>query len=455
MTYEDVLRVTGRLALPYLNGLRTRPVVGRENDPVVEPAAMPEEGEDAATTLSELAGLVDRAGVATAGPRYFGFVIGGTLPAALGADWLVTAWDQNAALHVMSPAMAALEDRTAAWLLDVFDLPRTSSVGFVSGATTANATCLAAARDEVLRRVGWDVEADGFQRAPVVTMIAGYEAHSSIESACRMLGFGTTHTVRVEADAQGRMVPASLDNVMADVKGPAIVCLQAGHVNTGAFDPFPELIPIARRAGAWVHVDGAFGLWARAADRFRHLCPGLELANSWAVDAHKWLNVPYDSGVAIVALQAPHRAAMAQHASYLIRAAGERRDGMDWTPEASRRARAVPIYVALRTLGRRGVADLVARCCDLASRMASRLRTEERVEILNDIVLNQLLVRFSDAHSSNITRAVIARVQQSGVCWTGGATWRGEPAMRISISNWSTTEHDIDVSAEAILAEVR
>ena len=292
MTYEDVLRVTGRLALPYLNGLGARPVVGRENDPVIEPAAMPEAGDDPETTMTELAGLVDRAGVMTAGPRYFGFVIGGTLPAALAADWLATAWDQNAALHVMSPAMAALEDLTAAWLLDVFDLPRTSSIGFVSGATMANATCLAAARDEVLRRVGWDVEANGFQRAPVVTMVAGHEAHSSIESACRVLGFGTSHTARVEADSQGRMVPASLEAALAGVTGPTIVCLQAGHVNTGAFDPFVELIPIARRVGAWVHVDGAFGLWARAASRFRHLCPGLEFADSWAVDTHKWLNVP-------------------------------------------------------------------------------------------------------------------------------------------------------------------
>jgi glutamate/tyrosine decarboxylase-like PLP-dependent enzyme len=452
MTYDDVLRIAGQLTLPYLNGLRGRPVVGRDSYPVIEPVVLPEAGDDPETMLVELAGLVDRAGVATAGPRYFGFVIGGTLPAALAADWLVTAWDQNAALHVMSPAIAALEDRTAAWLLDVLDLPRTGSVGFVSGATMANATCLAAARDEVLRRAGWDVEADGFQRAPIVTVVAGHEAHSSIESACRILGFGTTHTARVDADAQGRMMRASLEKVLAGVSGPAIVCLQAGHVNTGAFDPFPELIPIARRAGAWVHVDGAFGLWARAADRFRHLCPGLELADSWAVDAHKWLNVPYDSGAAIVAHQAPHRAAMAQHASYLIRAAGERRDGMDWTPEASRRARAVPIYAALRTLGRRGVDELVARCCDLASHMASRLRGRQGVEILNDVVLNQVLARFRDASGRNITPDVIARVQRGGVCWVGGTTWQNEPAMRISVSNWSTTERDVDMSADAILA---
>jgi glutamate/tyrosine decarboxylase-like PLP-dependent enzyme len=452
MTYEDVLRITGRLALPYLNSLRERPVVGRESDPVVGPVAMPESGDDPETMLTELAELVDRAGVATAGPRYFGFVIGGTLPAAVAADWLVTAWDQNAALNVMSPAMATLEDRTAAWLLDVFDLPRGSSVGFVSGATTANATCLAAARDEVLRHVGWDVEAGGFQRAPLVTMVAGYEAHSSIESACRVLGFGTTHTARVEADEQGRMVPASLQTVLGGITGPTIVCLQAGHVNTGAFDPFPELIAIARRVGAWIHVDGAFGLWARAAERFRRLCQGLELADSWAVDAHKWLNVPYDSGLAIVAHQAPHRAAMAQRASYLIRAEGERRDGMDWTPEASRRARAVPIYAALRTLGRRGICDVVTRCCDLASRMAWRLRREPAVEILNEVVLNQVLVRLRDSAGANVTPKVIARVQEGGVCWVGGTSWQGEPAMRISVSNWSTTEHDVDVSAEAIIA---
>ena len=447
-----MLRVAQRLAVPYLSGLRDRPVVGRESDPIVEPLAVPESGTDAETTLTALADLVDRAGVVTAGPRYFGFVIGGSLPVTVAADWLVTAWDQNAALHVMSPAMAALEDRTASWLLDLWGLPRASSAGFVTGATMANATCLAAARDEVLRRVGWDVEADGFQRAPVVTMVAGHEAHSSIESACRVLGFGTAHTRRVDADGQGRMLPASLDRVLSDVTGPVIVCLQAGHVNTGAFDPFAELIPIARRKGAWVHVDGAFGLWARAAERLRPLGAGLELADSWAVDAHKWLNVPYDSGVAVVAHQAPHRAAMAQRASYLIRAEGERRDGMDWTPEASRRARAVPIYAALRTLGRAGVADLVTRCCDLAARMASKLRGQRGVEILNDVVLNQVLVRFRDAGGRNVTADVIARVQQGGVCWAGGTTWQGEPAMRISVSNWSTTERDIDVSAEAIVA---
>ena len=452
MTYEDVLRVTQRLAMPYLNGLRDRPVIGAVSDPIVPPAAVPESGTDAEETLTALADVMERAGVATAGPRYFGFVTGGTLPVAIAADWLVSAWDQTAALHVMSPAMAALEDRTASWLLDVFDLPRTSSVGFVTGATMANTTCLAAARDEVLRLAGWDVEADGFQRAPRVTFVAGREAHSSIDAACRVVGFGTSHTVRVDADDQGRMLPASLERALAGVSGPLIVSLQAGHVNTGAFDPFVELMPLARRKGAWIHVDGAFGLWARAAERLRPMTSGLELADSWAVDAHKWLNVPYDSGVAIVAHQAPHRAAMAQRASYLLRAEGERRDGMDWAPEASRRARAVPIYAALRTLGRRGVADLVTRCCDLAVRMASALRGRPGVEIVNDVVLNQVLARVRDARGSNITSDVIARVQLGGVCWVGGTTWQGEPAMRISVSNWSTMERDIDVSADAILA---
>ena len=452
MVYEDLLRLAQRLAISYLEGLRARRVVGAESDPIVEPAGVPESGTDPDETLTALADLVDRAGVATAGPRYFGFVIGGSLPVTVAADWLVTAWDQNAALHVMSPAMAALEDRTASWLLDLFDLPRASSVGFVTGATMANTTCLAAARDEVLRRAGWDVEADGFQRAPRVTFVAGHEAHSSIDAACRVVGFGTSHTVRVDADAQGRMSPGSLARALSGVSGPLIVCLQAGHVNTGAFDPFLELVPIARSKGAWIHVDGAFGLWARAAERLRPLAAGLELADSWAADAHKWLNVPYDSGVAVVAHQAPHRAAMAQRASYLIRAEGERRDGMDWTPEASRRARAVPIYAALRTLGRSGAADLVTRCCDLAARMASKLRGQHGVEVLNDVVLNQVLVRCRDARGNNVTPEVIARVQHGGVCWVGGTTWQGEPAMRISVSNWSTTECDIDMSADAVLA---
>jgi glutamate/tyrosine decarboxylase-like PLP-dependent enzyme len=353
----------------------------------------------------------------------------------------------------MSPAVAALEDVTAGWLLDLFRLPADASVGFVTGATMANVTCLAAGRHEVLRRAGWDVEADGLQAAPRLTVIVGGGAHASIDTAARLLGFGTSNLVRVAADGQGRMIPAALSAALARIGGPAIVCVQAGHVNTGAFDPFAPLIDAARRHGAWVHVDGAFGLWARTAepDAIRAQADGLEAADSWAVDAHKWLNVPYDSGIAIVANPAAHRASMAQVASYLLRAEGERRDGMDWTPEASRRARVVPMYAALKVLGRRGVGDLVVRCCERARQMASRLQAHPAFTILNDVVLNQVLVRANARDGRNITPAVIARVQEEGVCWVGGSAWQKESALRISVSNWATSEADVERSAASIL----
>jgi glutamate/tyrosine decarboxylase-like PLP-dependent enzyme len=451
MSFDLVLEHAHKLALRFLSGLPERHVNARDPSPPLA-ASLPIDPCDPIDVLNALDALVDAGGVASAGPRYFGFVTGGSLPIAVASDWLVSAWDQNTGLHVMSPAMARLEDVTAAWLVDLFGLPPGASVGFVTGATMANATALAAARDEALRRVGWDVERDGFQNAPRITMIAGAEAHSAVDSACRLLGFGTAPIVRVAADAQGRMRVDALHKALGAAAPPAIVCLQAGHVNTGAFDPFPELIAASHRAGAWVHVDGAFGLWAKAAARLRHLADGVEHADSWAVDAHKWLNVPYDSGVAIVAQPAPHRAAMAQTASYLLRATGERRDGMDWTPEASRRARAVPIYAALRTLGRRGLADLIMRCCDRAIEMADRLRPHPRISVLNDVVLNQVLIRVTSSTGANMTPAVIARVQQEGVCWVGGTTWDGQPAMRISISNWSTTADDIARSAASIMS---
>jgi glutamate/tyrosine decarboxylase-like PLP-dependent enzyme len=402
--------------------------------------------------LDSLARLIDEGSVATPGPRYFGFVTGGSYPVAVAADWLVSVWDQNAGLHALSPAMARLEDVTADWLLDLLDLPRHASVGFVTGATMANVTGLAAARHEVLRRAGWDVEADGLQSAPKLTVVAGAGAHASIDTAARLLGFGTSNLVRVAADGQGRMMPEALEAALARTSGPTIVCLQAGHVNTGAFDAFAPLIDAARRRDAWVHVDGAFGLWARTVEGLRHLTDGIERADSWGVDAHKWLNVPYDSGIAIVAHPAAHRASMAQRASYLLRADGERRDGMDWTPEASRRARAVPVYAVLKALGREGVASLVSGNCERARQMAERLRPQAGVTILNDVVLNQVLVRVRARSGSNVTPAVIARVQQAGVCWVGGTTWEKEPAMRIAISNWSTTAADIDASSASICA---
>jgi glutamate/tyrosine decarboxylase-like PLP-dependent enzyme len=413
---------------------------------------LPELPQDADAVIERLAAAAEPGLMRSAGPRYFGFVVGGSMPVTVAADWLVTAWDQNAALHVMSPAIAALEEVTAGWLLDLLTLPSDASVGFVTGATMANVTALAAARHEVLRRVGWDVEAQGLQGAPRITVVAGAQAHASVRQAARLVGLGASTILPVAADEQGRMRPDSLREVLAGVRLPAIVCAQAGNVNTGACDPLDGIADAVEAHGAWLHVDGAFGLWAAASRNLRHLLAGVERADSWATDCHKWLNVPYDSGVVIVAHPAAHRASMSQTASYLIRASGEERDGMDWTPEASRRARAVPIYTALRSLGRHGLEDLIDRCCRSAKRLASLLDGAPGIRVMNDVVLNQVLVRFDSAAGGNVTPTVIARVQEEGTCWVGGTQWLGEPAMRISISNWHTGDDDIDRSAAAIVA---
>jgi glutamate/tyrosine decarboxylase-like PLP-dependent enzyme len=454
MTYDAVLRAAHARAAEFLGGVAYRRVVAQSTfaDLVKHlGGALPRTGEDPPGVIEALTREADPGLVASAGPRYFGFVTGGSYPVAVAADWLVSAWDQNAALHAMSPAIAAVEDVTARWILDLLSLPSTSGVGFVTGAHMANVTALAAARHEVLRRQGWDVEALGLQGAPPITVIAGAEAHASIPAACRLIGLGAATIVHVESDDQGRMRPDALDAALSSSSGPRIVCAQAGNVNSGASDPFGEIVPGVRRHGAWLHVDGAFGLWAAAARDRRHLVAGVEGADSWTTDAHKWLNVPYDSGIVIVAHPAAHRAAMSQRAAYLIPADGEERDGMDWTPEASRRARAVPIYAVLRVLGRAGLEELVERCCRLASRMADRLSAASGVAILNDVVLNQVLVRFTDERGENSTTRVISRVQADGQCWCGGTSWAGQPAMRISVSSWRTTEKDADRSVAAIL----
>ena len=415
--------------------------------------ALPEDGQDPQAVLEQMARAADAGLVATPGPRYFGFVTGGALPVTVAADWLASTWDQNGAMYVMSPTLAVMEDVVSQWLLQLLQLPGGSSVGFVSGAHMANFTCLAAARHEVLHRTGWNVEEQGLQRAPRVTVLVGEEVHISVIGALRMLGIGAQEPVRVPSDGQGRMKPDALSQALEAVKGPVIVCLQAGNVNTGASDPFVALVAAAHAHGAWAHVDGAFGLWAAAVPQLRHQVEGIEWADSWTTDAHKWLNVPYDSGLAIVAHPAPHRAAMSLHASYLIRGDDEERVGMDWVPESSRRGRVIPLYALLRALGRVGIQEMVNRNCRLARRMATALAAEPGISILNDVVLNQVLVRFGG--SDQITREVIARVQAEGTCWAGGARWQGVDVMRISVSNWSTTETDIDRSAEAIVRAFR
>jgi glutamate/tyrosine decarboxylase-like PLP-dependent enzyme len=406
-------------------------------------------GEDPVRVLDALAAQGERGTMACPGPRYFGFVIGGTLPVALAADWLVSTWDQNPGIYATSPISSVIEDVAREWLLDLFDLPRNASLGFVTGCQMANFTGLAAARHGVLRRAGWDVEADGLHGAPHINLITSAESHVTIDVAMRYLGFGTRALLRVETDEQGRMRPDRLRRLLDNLTGPTIVCAQAGNVNTGGFDPLREIAEAAREHNAWLHVDGAFGLWARTNRELAPLADGIELADSWATDAHKWLNVPYDCGIAIVRHPEDHRASMTSTAAYLVQTGGIERDAVDWVPEFSRRARGIPVYAALRALGRSGVSDLIGRNCAQAKQMADLLRREPGVEVLNDVALNQVLVRFGD--DDEVTRSVIAGVQEEGTCWLGGTTWQGRAAMRVSISNWATTAEDVERSAGAIL----
>jgi glutamate/tyrosine decarboxylase-like PLP-dependent enzyme len=413
-------------------------------------APLPDVGEDPRAVLDLLAGQAERGIVGSTGPRYFGFVIGGSIPVSLATEWLVTAWDQNPGIYATSPVSSVVEDVAREWLLEILDLPRQSSVGFVTGCQMANFTCLAAARHHVLREDGWNVEEGGLSGAPLVNLVISAEAHITIYSSMRMLGFGTSALRKVETDGQGRMRPDDLARVLAELDGPTIVCAQVGNVNTGSIDPIGEIAPIVHARGGWLHIDGAFGLWARACRDRRSLVEGVDLADSWATDAHKWLNVPYDSGLAIVRHSATHRASMTVTASYLEQTTGVERDAVDWVPEFSRRGRGFAVYAALRTLGRRGVDDLVDRCCARARQMAALLARDPRVEILNDVVLNQVLVRFGGDDEQ--TRAAVARIQREGTCWLGGTTWHDLAAMRISFSNWATDEEDVERSARAILA---
>jgi glutamate/tyrosine decarboxylase-like PLP-dependent enzyme len=442
-------------AVEYLEGLPERPVDSRADLAELRAALggpLPEEPTEQREVVAALATAADPGVVASPSGRFFGMVIGGATPAALAADWLTSTWDQNAGLYVLGPAASVVEETAGRWLAELFGLPAGVSVAFVTGAQMANFTALAAARHEVLRRAGWDVEADGLAGAPPLRVLAGEGRHDTIDRALRFLGIGTGAIVPVAMDDQGRMLPDALRQALVAGRGPTIVCAQAGNVNSGAVDPLVEVCEAAHQAGAWVHVDAAFGMWAAASPRLRPLAAGMELADSWATDAHKWLNVPYDSGVAFCAHPPAHRAAMGVRAVYLIHAAGGERDEVDFTPEFSRRARGFAVYAALRALGRQGVAALVERCCALARRFAEQLAAEG-VEVLNEVVLNQVLVRFhaADGDHDALTRRVAERVRQDGTCWMSGTTWRGQAAMRISVSNWSTDEADVDRSVAAIL----
>jgi glutamate/tyrosine decarboxylase-like PLP-dependent enzyme len=454
---ERALEAAAAHAARYLRGLPERPVAAWAGAAELRQrlgGPLPDGPADPAEVVAELATLADDGLVASAGPRYFGFVVGGSLPAALAADWLTAAWDQNAGLFALGPAAATVEEVAAGWLTDLLGLPASVTTGFVTGGQMANVSGLAAARHHVLATAGWDVERDGLAGAPPIEVVVGAERHVTIDAALRLLGLGSGRVRVVGADDQGRMDAAALAEALAASQGPAIVCAQAGNVNTGAVDPLAAICEAAHARGAWVHVDGAFGLWAAASPARRHLVAGAEQADSLATDAHKWLNVPYDSGLVFVAHPEAHRAAFSTVAGYLTPGATGERDPDAYTPEFSRRARGFPVWAALRSLGRSGVADLVERCCGHAGRFAAALGAADGVEVLNEIVLNQVLVRFPDPGGDHDgrTREVIRRVQAGGTLWLSGTTWHGMAAMRISVSNWSTSDADVDRSVAAILA---
>ncbi|HEX6700767.1 MAG TPA: pyridoxal-dependent decarboxylase [Gaiellaceae bacterium] len=391
--------------------------------------------------VAELARAADDGIVAIPGGRYFGFVIGGAVPAALAADWLTSAWDQNAGLYVGGPAASVAEEVAGEWLRELLGLPASASFGFVTGCQMAHVTALAAAREHVLAEAGWDVNRDGLAGAPPIRVLCGAKVHVTVPRALRLLGIGASALVAVAADDQGRMRADALAEALASGGGPTIVCAQAGEVNTGAVDPLPEIAALGRDAGAWLHLDGAFGLWAAASPTLAHLVDGADLFDSWATDAHKWLNVPYDNGVAFCAHPQAHQRAMGVHADYLVHAErGGPRDQMEWNPEFSRRARGFTVYAALSSLGRSGVADLVDRCCAHARRFGEELARLEGVELLNEVVLNQVLFRYE---SDERTDQVLRRVQASGEAWMAGTIWDGRKAIRISVSNWQTSEDDV------------
>lgn len=415
--------------------------------------ALGDSGEDAAKVISDMVTALEPGLFATAGPRYFGFVASGSLPVAIAADWLVSAFDQNASMYVMSPAAAVAEEVTAEWLLDILGLPRGFAIGFVTGGQMGAFSCLAAARHSLLAATGWDVEADGLRDAPALTVVVGEHAHTTVLQAVRLLGLGSANTIHVAADDHARMRPDELRRALQQAPGPVLVCAQAGEVNTGAVDPLREIAgAVAEHGRAWLHVDGAFGLWAAVSPRLRQLTDGADLADSLTVDAHKWLNVPYDCAIAIVRDPAALSAAMSVTAPYLLQTAG--RDPFIFTPELSRRARVLPVYAALRCLGRRGLRELVERCCDLAQLAAAELTRCGRIRVLNQVLLNQVLFCIEGADDS-VTAAVVERVQQDGTCWIAGTKIRGTPAIRFSVSTWSTTRDDICRSVAAITSAVQ
>jgi glutamate/tyrosine decarboxylase-like PLP-dependent enzyme len=447
---KELLSDASARAIRYLEGLDARsvaPTPAAIKQLQALDAPLPAKSGDPAETLRLLDELGSPATAAMAGPRFFGFVIGGSLPVTLAANWLAGAWDQNSAYYRATPSAALVEQIALRWLLDLLQLPAECSGAFVTGATVANLCALAAARHAVLKCAGWNVEADGLFGAPPVMIMVGGEVHPSVTKSLGILGLGRSRVIKIPVDGQGRMRA----DLLPEISGPTIICVQAGNVNTGAFDPIEAICQRAHAAGAWVHVDGAFGLWAAAAPSRRHLATGIAQADSWATDAHKWLNVPYDCGLAFV--KDPHalQAAMAITAEYLPPPGGDYRNPADFTPELSRRARGVEVWAALHALGRAGIADLIERNCTQARRFAEKL-SAAGCEILNEVVLNQVLVSFGDAATTN---RIIQGIQADGTCWCGVTVWQDRTAMRISVSSWATTEADVDRSVAAIIRVAR
>ncbi len=440
----ELLRTTAEYAIRYLDSLAERDVFPTP-EAIARLSALGGDLPEAPTDPADVIHLLDEIGSpgtsTSAGGRYFGFVVGGSLPAALAANWLAGAWDQNAGLFAISPVASVLETVARAWILDVLGLPASAEIGFVTGATMANFTALAAARHALLQRKGWDVEAQGLFGAPPIQVVVGDEVHASLLKALSLIGFGRERVIRVPVDDQGRMLPDQLP----PLDDMTILCIQAGNVNSGAIDPASPLCERAHAAGSWVHVDGAFGLWLLAAPQRAAQMNGYEKADSWAADAHKWLNVPYDSGLAICRDPQALHASMSSSASYLI--TGEQRDPFNYTPEFSRRARGVEIWAALRSLGRSGLADMIERGCRQAQRFAEGL-SAAGYPVLNEVVANQVMVTFGDADT---TRQVIVAIQREGTAWCSGTVWHGQAAMRISVSSWATTDEDVERSLDAMI----
>jgi len=453
--FRPTLQIALEESLIHLESLNESPVVASASlaelrQRLAKPLA--QEGVPAEQVVREL--VRDTAGghIGCAGGRFFGWVVGGSLPAALAADWLTSAWDENCTLFASGPATAVVEEVSGEWLKEILGLPARASFGFVTGCQMAHTTCLAAARHAVLAARGWDVEERGLCGAPPIRILSSDQRHGTIERSLRLLGLGRGCVVDLPVDQDGRLLEDALRTALEAGKGvPTIVLLQAGDLNIGAYDSFENLIPMAHEYGAWAHVDGVFGLWASASPRYRHLLQGVELADSWATDGHKWLNVPYDCGYAFVADGEAHRAAMSHRAPYLTHAA-EARDAIDWTPEWSRRGRGVATYAALRELGRAGVAELIERCCEYARKLVNGIGALEGAEVLWEPTINQGLVRFgNDAR----TERVIAGVVQSGEAYFGATTWRGKRAMRVSVVNWRTTDEDVERAIAAVSRVLR